>query len=226
MRTDWDAIEFTKTRGWEGRDRGDDDLDDYHGLVAWCEGRGLLSATQAREFRRLAGERPEQARSALEDARSLRALGYDVLRGVGRGRPPSGTDLRSVTDWVHRFSAARRLARSLAGIQWTWKLDPYRLDHPLAPVAWSIGELLTAPELARVRVRRIDVRQPRQGPPVPGAPGAREVTARQVRVRENHCNALALRKALHYSRQRRRAPGVALISPMRPFAHSFSSLSW
>ena len=152
MRTDWDAIEFTKTRGWEGRDRGDDDLDDYHGLVAWCEGRGLLSATQAREFRRLAGERPEQARSALEDARSLRALGYDVLRGVGRGRPPSGTDLRSVTDWVHRFSAARRLARSLAGIQWTWKLDPYRLDHPLAPVAWSIGELLTAPELARVRL--------------------------------------------------------------------------
>lgn len=152
IRADWDAIEFTKTRGWERRDREDDELDRYEGLVAWCERRGLLSAAQARGFRHQASERPEQARTALEDARSLRSLMYEVLKSAGRGQPLSGEDLRRVTDWVQRFSGARRLVRAQSGIRWAWALDRYRLDHPLAPIAWSFGELLTAPELGRVRV--------------------------------------------------------------------------
>lgn len=152
MRSDWDAIEFTKTRGWERRDRDDDELDRYDGLVAWCERHGLLSGGQAREYRHQASERPDPARAVLEDARSLRSLAYDVLRAVGHGRAPSGEELHRVTDWVQRFASARRLARGAAGIRWRWTLDRYRLDHPLAPIAWSLSELLTSPELGRVRV--------------------------------------------------------------------------
>jgi predicted RNA-binding Zn ribbon-like protein len=152
MRTDWHALEFTKTRGWESRDRTDDELEDFDGLVAWCERRGLLSTTLTRHYRRLARERPELARAAVDGAQALRALIYRVLRDAGSGCPPTRRQLREITAWLRRYAGARALVRARDGIQWDWHLDRSRADHVLAPVAWSMADLLVAPEFGRVRL--------------------------------------------------------------------------
>lgn len=152
MRTDWDALEFTKTRGWEARDRTDDELVSYDGLMAWCERRKIVSARQAREYRKQATERPDEARAAVGEAQCLRALIYELLAGLGRRTIPSEEQLQRVSEWVRRAATVRRLTRSPARIHWEWQFDRYRLDHPLAPIAWSLGDLLAAPECMRVRV--------------------------------------------------------------------------
>ncbi len=51
-----------------------------------------------------------------------------------------------------RAAAARRLVRHDHRFVWTWRpADRRDLDRLLWPVAWSAGELLASPDLARVR---------------------------------------------------------------------------
>ena len=151
MRTDWHALEFTRTRGWEARDRSDDELADFVGLAAWCERRGIIAASLARHYRRYAGVHPAQARAARRDAQALRALIYRVLCRAGACRPPTSEQLREVNEWLVRFTGARQLARSAGEIRWDLRLDPADPDQLLAPIVWSLAELLTAPEFSRVR---------------------------------------------------------------------------
>jgi predicted RNA-binding Zn ribbon-like protein len=152
MQTDWHALEFTKTRGWESRDRSDDDLVDFDGLVSWCERRGILSKALSRHFRRHARGVPAPARAAVDEARALRELIYKVLRAVGTGAPPTREQLRQVTAWAQRYAGARRLVRASDHVTWDCRLDGDRPDHLLAPIVWSLAELLVSPELARVRL--------------------------------------------------------------------------
>ncbi len=152
MRTDWHALEFTKTRGWERRDRADDELADCEGLVSWCERRGVLSRGLARRYRERARRRPASARAAATRARDLRGLIYRVLRTVGTGHTPTADDLRELSGWLRRCAGARELVVTTGAVSWDWRIDPARADHILAPVAWSLADLLVAPELGRVRL--------------------------------------------------------------------------
>jgi len=151
MQTDWHALEFTKTRGWEARDRQSDDLADYGGLVGWCERRGLIHAGAARRYRAAGRKRPVAAASALREAHGLRRLIYQVLRHVGTGKRPTPEHLRLITGWIRRASSVRHLAVAGDGAAWTWRFDPAHLDDLLMPIAWSLSELMVAPELSRVR---------------------------------------------------------------------------
>jgi predicted RNA-binding Zn ribbon-like protein len=152
LRVDWHAIELTRTVGWKMRDRSDDDLSDYEGLVAWSVRRAIVSSEEADALLRQARRRPAQAAAALEDARSLRSLIYHLFSTVGRGDPSDPDRLDDLTAWVHRFLPARRLRPGESGATWGWRLDPYRLDHLLGPVTHSAAELLTSQEVKRLRL--------------------------------------------------------------------------
>jgi predicted RNA-binding Zn ribbon-like protein len=156
MRTDWHALGFTKTRGWEARDRQADDLADYAGLASWCERRGILSGAEARAYRALALSRPRMAGAAVHRAHDLRRSIYDVLRHVGTGNTPTREQLDDFTARAKRYARLRRLEAMADGVTWTWRLDPGCLEHPLAPIAWSMTELLVSPELARVHLCEAD----------------------------------------------------------------------
>ena len=152
MRTDFTALDFTRTRGWEARDRSDDELTDYAGVLRWCERRGVLGTAEARRFARAGRARPRAAQAAARRARALREVAYRVLRTLGTGGMPDQDALREVAGWVNRYAAVRQLDGSATGIDWRWEFDPRHLDQPLAPVAWSLAELLVAPEASRVRL--------------------------------------------------------------------------
>lgn len=152
MQTDWHALEFTKTRGWEPRDRTTDDLASYGGLVTWCERRGFLQAVEARRYRALADQRPSGAHSALRDAHGLRHLIYSVLRQAGSGRKATVEQLEQLTAWTRKAVAVRHLIAHRGGVRWRWRFDPQRPDNLLAPIAWSMAELMVAPEYGRIRL--------------------------------------------------------------------------
>lgn len=152
MKQDWHCIAFTRTVGWEARDREDDELEDYAGLVAWAVGRGLVSSLDGEDLLGQARSRPVEAERTLVEARALRALIYQVLRRVGQGLAPDAGRLEALNGWVGRFGADRRLALTEGGVEWSWQSDPYGLDGMLAPLVWDVAELLTSRESGRLRL--------------------------------------------------------------------------
>lgn len=156
MRLEWHCIRFTQTVGWEARDSQEERLADYGGLVDWCRERGIISADHADEALAQASKRPEEARAAVEDARALRLAIYRTLTAVGANRDPDPDSLEELNAYLQRGLPARRLTVTPEGAEWTWQLDPVRLDRLLAPIAWSAASLLTSPEVERLSLCAAD----------------------------------------------------------------------
>lgn len=149
-RTDWACLEFSRTTGWEARDRPDDDLDDYEGLLDWAEAEGVVGAETARELRRDAGARPEAAARVLEEARRLRAALYEVLTSVAREDDPPGEALEALNACLREAGARLRLSGE--GRSYGWSFDASAREHlewPVWRVARSAAELLTSDEEVR-----------------------------------------------------------------------------
>jgi predicted RNA-binding Zn ribbon-like protein len=151
VRTDWACIELTKTRGWEARDDPEEKLPDYAALVAWAEARALVEPDTAARLRARAESSPREAAAALRRAGEVRALLYGVLRTVVAGGAPSSSDLAALNGALAEAGSRRVLASIDDGVAWSWA-DDDALDRPLWPVIWSAGDLLTSPELERLKV--------------------------------------------------------------------------
>lgn len=150
--TDWHCIAFTRTRGWEARDRQDDDLTDFAGLLRWALGRGVVTADVARDLRKEAAAQPHAAAGVLRDAVGLRSAVYRVLRDFAEGRRPDAGHLALLNAWVERGAAHRMLAAGAEGYGWAWEVgDPPDLGRILWPVALSAAELLTGEKASRLR---------------------------------------------------------------------------
>lgn len=153
IRTDWNCITFTRTTGWEVRDRDGDDLISYGGLVDWAEREGLVDGETAAALRSRAGERPDEAVRVLEVATRMRAALYTTLTAVAREEEPP-------VESLDRLNAALRSAAShvlLAGegrsFGWTFEASAREhLEWPVWRVARSAAELLTAEEVERLKL--------------------------------------------------------------------------
>lgn len=149
---DWSCIAFTRTRGWEERDRRDDDFTDFRGLLTWARKQGLVTIDVARRLEERAAAHPREATSVLREAVELRSATYRVLRARARGREPAAGDLTTLNGWVERAGSHRLLARDGDGYRWAWaEGDPPHPHRVLWPVAASAAELLTGDMAARLR---------------------------------------------------------------------------
>ena len=70
MEKAWICLEFTKTRGWEARDRTDDALTDYGALARWVYEAGGGSAEVIAALEVAAAERDADVHFALSEAGS------------------------------------------------------------------------------------------------------------------------------------------------------------
>ena len=159
MRTRWLCLEFTQTVGWRARDRADDALVDYGALVAWSGRVGALSAQESASLGGLAAEHSAVAARVLGQAVELRRASYRVFVAVGSGEPAPGADVGVLNRVLPEALAHRRLAPG-HGVEfrWVWApvAGPASLARPLWLVAESVAELLTSPELARLKVCEAD----------------------------------------------------------------------
>jgi predicted RNA-binding Zn ribbon-like protein len=140
------ALDFCNTlAGWNGHERWDY-LRSYQHLATWAGFVGLLASDRTVTLRRDAAERPGAADTTLEQARELRARIYDLLAG---GLDPHAFE--RVAEDVHAAAGRLWLRRTEQRIEWA--IEPGAgFAAPTAAVAWSAGQLLTSPDLARVRV--------------------------------------------------------------------------
>ena len=153
IRENWPCVELTRTRGWEERDRSDDDLTSYGALLDWSREAGILDSRAGRALSERADADPDEAEEVLERARSLRRALYRVLTAVAEDRDPPAPALERVNEEIGR--AGRHLRLTGGGREYELELDVKggeRLDLPLLRVARSAAELLTSPEVERLKL--------------------------------------------------------------------------
>ena len=85
----------------------------------------------------------------LDDACELREAIYRVLDCARDGARPGAPDLRLVNEWARRPVAAPQIGPGLARVS----AGPDPVIGALAHIARESVELITGPELARVRAR-------------------------------------------------------------------------
>lgn len=156
MRANWDCIAFVLTVGWEERDRADDALADFEGLVTWLADRHLLTAEEVDAFLAQADKQPERAAAALDQAHRLRVLTYGILRTVATGGHPEPAQLDELNAVLRHLLPGRRIVTDGQAFRWSWRMDSYQPDSLLAPLVWSLAELLTSEEKERLKLCEAD----------------------------------------------------------------------
>lgn len=151
----WPCLDFTKTTGWDARDRPDDEMDSFASVVQWALDHGALGVQRARRLRSLAKRHPRAAARALSAALELRALLYRIFAAIGRNEPPDVEDVCVLNLKLSKAMPHRELVPSPTGYRWAWCEDD-ALESVLWPIIGSAAELLTSPDLDSVRLCAAD----------------------------------------------------------------------
>lgn len=128
-----------------------DYLTSYDALLAWGRHTGVVSTKQAQMLATLAAKESQAALSALSLSVTLRETIYRVLGSTVRGRRPESADLLQVNSAFQKACPHRAVLKRGAGFEWGWEFDPGDLLSILWPVVLSTTELMTSPDITRVR---------------------------------------------------------------------------
>lgn len=130
-------------------------LTSYERLTDWAQGAGVISAAQARRLRADAKARPVEARAALDEARLVRWTLQRVLTALARGQPIGGAldDFNALlADASRRLEFREHTERGKPGVAPAFRGFGEHLASPLWPVIRAAAELVTSPDVARLRV--------------------------------------------------------------------------
>jgi predicted RNA-binding Zn ribbon-like protein len=145
------CLDFCNTIGWRGSDEPNEHLRSYGDFVAWAEQSRAVTAREARALLRRATARPAEARQALARAIELREALYRVFAAVASGRSPRAPDLAIVNAAVPDAFERSRLVASRDGFTLAASVKDDDLAAPLTPVVRSAIDLITSPDVERVR---------------------------------------------------------------------------
>jgi len=145
------GLDFANTVSWRLSPQPKDKVNDIAALASWAQRAGILSASQAGRLRRLAIRSPARAASLAKRAIRLRESIYRIFAAVASSRRPPVRDLALLNQAVRDASARLELAPGRLPLRWRW-MDQEALDFLLWPIAYAAAELLTSPEVSRVRI--------------------------------------------------------------------------
>lgn len=156
------CLDFANTLDGRGSEAPEEYLRSYDALVRWARHADALPAERAERLR-LAGEHyPAEAQAVLRRAAALREALFAVFAASSRNEVAPARDLalvnRELAEAMRRARLLPAAAAAGGGYHWEWpdEDDAERakdtLENVLWPIVRSAAELLTAPELALVRV--------------------------------------------------------------------------
>jgi predicted RNA-binding Zn ribbon-like protein len=144
------CLNFTNTAHGRGTAGHTDNLVDYAALIAWCRHAEVIGSRDAERLLTDAGRHPRAAEAVRRRAIELRERLHRCFLALGRGAKPDPRDLEGVNQELSAALPHARLAPEAGGFTWGWDDEP-ALDRVLWPVVRSATQLLTAPELRRVK---------------------------------------------------------------------------
>jgi predicted RNA-binding Zn ribbon-like protein len=145
------ALDFANTLSERARPRPIDRLQQYADLLVWGRQSGILAEFEEHRLLREARIRPAEAVAILERAIELREALYRIVSATVGGMAPRTDDLATFNAALAAALSRARIATGEQGFRWDWAGRGETLDQVLWPVARAAAELLTSPELSRVR---------------------------------------------------------------------------
>ena len=148
------ALDLVNTVDWTSRGPEQERLDTFEQLTRWAEGAGVIDAAAGRRLRRLAGDRPRAAASALAYAHRARAVLHEVFGAIAGGERAE-SELAHFNRLLREALARLEVAPGEAiGARYRWRWtgegsDPRAL---VWRVLWSAASLLRSDEIGNVRV--------------------------------------------------------------------------
>jgi predicted RNA-binding Zn ribbon-like protein len=146
------ALDFVNTVDWRGRPAPEEYLASYAALLEWASYAGLLDAAEAAPLRRRALDEPARAAALLRSALVLREGAHRLFLARALGKPGKRSDIAIVNEVLRRYPSKGEIVAlgELYGWRSAARAEP--LSRIVERLAQSVAELLTAPELARVRL--------------------------------------------------------------------------
>jgi predicted RNA-binding Zn ribbon-like protein len=150
------CLDFANTVSNRGSDAPTERLHTYADFLAWSEQSGAATAAQARDLSKLAAAHPTAAREALGQLIEVREAIYRLFAAASAGKRPRPGDLALLNEQLPIALKRSRLA--MAGERYVLRVEASGDDlaSPLAPVIKSSVELLTSPDVDRVRTCAAD----------------------------------------------------------------------
>ena len=145
------SLDFANTADWHAGDRPVEFLRGYDDLVAWSRRLNILSDYQARRLIADAGRRPPQAEAVLQRAVALREAIFGIFSSITQGELPQLGDIELFNTELSSTLSRSRIVPTAEGVIWDWPGTDESLDWPLRPVVHDALDLLTSPDLRRVR---------------------------------------------------------------------------
>lgn len=140
------CLDFANTGVWDEQRQQTEYLSDYSDVLVWGERQGLLSAARANALRSACRDDPQGSADALGRLIELRSGVRLLLKSDPRVRP---APLRLLNWSLAEGAGSVTVEGKPGGFEFGGKPD---LFWSIAgPVSLSIAELLTSPDLARVR---------------------------------------------------------------------------
>ncbi len=145
------CLDFCNTVDSHHRAQPKEYLKTYADLLDWSRHSGALTAPEARALTGIAADQAEIAAGGLTRARSLRALLFRIFAAAAAGQPVLPADLAALNALLTETPARAAITATGRGFGWLWAGPDEAPERMLWPVIWSAAELLTSPDLSRVR---------------------------------------------------------------------------
>ncbi len=123
----------------------------YDDIVNWSRFADILSEEEALPLLRAAEERPDRAAAVYTRAIELRETLHRTFLALAHGAAPARDDLDAIQVAYRDALGHAQLIASDGHYDWAWMEGSDALDRPLWPIVRAAVELLTSPEVARVK---------------------------------------------------------------------------
>jgi predicted RNA-binding Zn ribbon-like protein len=146
------ALDFVNTVGDHLAQTPSEYLKSYANLAIWAGHAEVITQDHAARLIALAGDNPDAADTALTRAIETREVIFRLVLGAVRKQAPDEADLATFNTVLTTAPARTRLVRENEQYQWRLSSEVEALDDPLWSIVWAAGDLLTAAQLAQVKI--------------------------------------------------------------------------
>ncbi len=146
------CLDFANTSSGRGTALRLEHLRQWEHLLAWAEHVGMIDADGRRRLEVAVLADPSRGRAALGRALSLREAIHAIFRSLALAEDPPAPAMGILNRNLSRAMAAAEIAADGGGFAWRWP-EPWTAPGRLLwPIAYSAAQLLTSPELKRVKM--------------------------------------------------------------------------
>ena len=144
------CLDFVNTLAYRGSSPSES-LHTFVDLLKWSSDAGMVPRQLAHQILEWSEKHPKRAADAFNEAIALREVIYRVFHAVASGADPGEEDLDLLNRALGGAPLRTAIRRTAEGFGWQIEESKPSATSILAPVLWSVGDLLVGPQLAKLR---------------------------------------------------------------------------